>query len=58
MSLGATLLQGSHCGSYHDQDNGGNDVTDDALPLVHAIQHAPAELGRDSSSMLLGTSLL
>jgi hypothetical protein len=26
--------------------------------LMHAIQHAPAELGRDSSSMLLGTSLL
>jgi hypothetical protein len=22
MSLGAPLFQGSHCGSYHDQDNG------------------------------------
>jgi hypothetical protein len=35
-----------------------NDATDDALHSGHPIQHAPAELARDSGSMLLGTSLL
>jgi hypothetical protein len=53
---------------YHDGDNGGggrfalrNDddvATDDALHSGHPIQHAPAELTRDSGSMLLGASLL
>jgi hypothetical protein len=55
---------------YHDGDNGGgssrrfalhedSDIpNDDALCLEHHIWHAPAELARDSGSMLLGTSLL
>jgi hypothetical protein len=68
MLLGASLLQGSHCGSNH---NGGNDsgrrfalhkdddiATDDALCSGHPIWHAPAVLARDSGSMSLGTSLL
>jgi hypothetical protein len=68
MLLGASLLQGSHCGSNR---NGGNDgggrfalhedddiATDDAIRSGHLIQHAPAELTRDSGSMLLGASLL
>jgi hypothetical protein len=33
-------------------------ATDDALCLGCPIWHAPAELARDSGSMLLGTSLL
>jgi hypothetical protein len=33
-------------------------TTDDALHLGNPIWHAPAELARDSGSMLLGTSLL
>jgi hypothetical protein len=37
-----------------DDDN----AADDALHLGHPIWHAPAELTRDSGSMLLGTSLL
>jgi hypothetical protein len=68
MLLGASLLRGSHCGS---NPNGGNDggrrfalhedddiTTDDAIHSGHPIRHAPAELARDSGSMLLGTSLL
>jgi hypothetical protein len=62
MSLGASLLGGSHCGSNR---NGGNDggrrfalrkdddiTTDDALCSGCPIQHAPAELAKDSGSML------
>ncbi len=68
MSLGTSLLRGSHCGSIH---NGGNDggrrfalckdddiATDDALCSGCPIWHAPAEVTRDSGSMLLGASLL
>jgi hypothetical protein len=68
MSLGASLLRGSHSGRNR---NGGNDsggrlalrkdddiATDDALCSGHPIWHAPAELARDSGSMSLGTSLL
>jgi hypothetical protein len=33
-------------------------TTDDALCSGHPIWHAPAELARDSGSMLLGASLL
>jgi hypothetical protein len=33
-------------------------ATNDALHSGHPIWHAPAELARDSGSMLLGTSLL
>jgi hypothetical protein len=56
---------------YHDGDNGNGgsgrrfvlhedaDIAiDDALHLGNPIQHAPAELARDSGSLLLGTSLL
>jgi hypothetical protein len=35
-----------------------DDATDDALRSGHPIWHAPAELTRDSGSMLLGASLL
>jgi hypothetical protein len=68
MLLGASLLQWSHCGSNCNGDSGGskryalrnydNDATDDALCSGHPIQCVPAELARDSVSMLLGTSLL
>ncbi len=68
MSLGTSLLQGSHRGSNYNGENGSggryalpdndNDVNDDALCLGHPIQHVPAELTRDSGSMSLGTSLL
>ncbi len=64
MSLGASLLRGSHSGRNR---NGGNDsggrlalrkdddiATDDALCSGHPIWHAPAELARDSGSMSLG----
>jgi hypothetical protein len=68
MLLGASLLQGSHCGS---NQNGGNDgsrrfalhedddiATDDAICSGRPTHHVPAELTRDSGSMLLGASLL
>jgi hypothetical protein len=35
-----------------------DDATGDALRSGHPIQHGPAELKRDSGSMLLGASLL
>jgi hypothetical protein len=54
-----------------NNDNGGNDgsgrfalheddeiTTDHVLHSGHPIPHVPAELTRDSGSMLLGTSLL
>jgi hypothetical protein len=70
MSLGTSLLRGSHCGSNRTGDNIGgryalpddddqdDNATDDALCSGHPVQHAPGELTRDSGSMLLGTSLL
>jgi hypothetical protein len=69
MLLGASLLQGSHCGSNHTGNNGGSrrhaladdnddDATDDVLCSWHPIWHAPGELTRDSGYMLLGASLL
>jgi hypothetical protein len=68
MSLGASLLRGSHCDSNSNGDNGSgrrfalcddDDIaTDDAVCSGHPILHVPAELARDSGSMLLGTSLL
>jgi hypothetical protein len=69
MSLGASLLRGTHCGSNCTGDNGGSrryalandnddDATDDALRLGRPVWHAPGELARDSGSMSLGTSLL
>ena len=68
MSLGTSLLWGSHCGSNHTGDNGGgrwfalnhdDDVaTNDALCSGHPVRHAPGQLKRDSGSMSLGTSLL
>jgi hypothetical protein len=68
MLLGTSLLHRSHCGSNRNGDNGSsgryalrnddNNATDDALHLGHPIWHAPAELTRDSGSMLLGASLL
>jgi hypothetical protein len=40
------------------RDDNDDATHDDALSSGHPIQHAPAELARDSGSMLLGTSLL
>jgi hypothetical protein len=60
MSLGASLLRGSHCGSNRTGDNGGggryalpdDDDHDDAFCSGHPVWHAPGELARDSGSML------
>jgi hypothetical protein len=71
MSLGTSLLQGSHLGSNHTGDDEGScqrsalpdkdhdeDATDDALRSGHPVQYAPGELARDSGRLSLGTSLL
>jgi hypothetical protein len=71
MSLGTSLLQGSHLGSNCTGNDEGScqrsalpdeyhdqDATDDALHLGRPVQHVPGELARDSGSMPLGTSML
>jgi hypothetical protein len=69
MLLGTSLLQGSHCGSNCNGDNGGtrryallnddsDNTTDDGICSGYPVWHAPCELARDSGSMSSGTSLL
>jgi hypothetical protein len=68
MSLGTSLLRGSHFGRHRSGDNGGggrfamhdddDNATGDALRSGRPVWHAPGELARDSGSMPLGTSML
>ncbi len=69
MSLGTSLLRGSHLGTNHTGDDEGgcqrfalrdddDGATGDALRLGHPIWHGPGELTRDSGIMPLGTSML
>jgi hypothetical protein len=74
MSLGASMLRGSHWGSDCIRDNrsGGDhsgsrryalhydddNATDDVLHLGSPIWHVPADLTRDPGSISLGASML
>jgi hypothetical protein len=41
MSLGAPLFQGSHCGSYHDQDNGSSGGCNQRIWMSQQLFGAP-----------------